>query len=132
MKKLKFYINNMEDLNEEEKRTNKISYKRLIERIGEVWLFNKAPELSNFDFDFVLNSDYDSETNDDIDIYQYYLIDINDYVLEKLNNIGCQDLIIAWSETLEEYVLFVDHYGTSWDYVMTSFEPTTNIENADF
>lgn len=131
MKHLKFYCN-LEDLNEEEKRTNRISYRRLIERIGNIWLFNKAPELSNYEFDFEIGSDYDEENDEYIDIYQYYLIDTNDYRLEKLNEIGCKDVIIAWSEKLENYVLFVDHFGTSWDYVMTDFEPTNDFDKADF
>lgn len=131
MKKLKFYCN-LEDLNEEEKRRNKISYRRLVERIGRVWLFNNAPKLSNYDFEFEVNSDYDSETDSYTDIYQYYLIDVNNYTIEKLNEINCKDVIIAWSETLEEHILMVDHFGTSWDYVMTDFEPTSNLDEADF
>ena len=129
---MKFYVNDLKDLNEEERRTNKISYARLIKRIGDVWLFNKAPELSNYDFEYELNSDYNEENDTYEEIYQYYLIDTNDYIIEKLNNIGCKDVIIAYSETLENYILMVDHYGTSWSYVMTSFEPTDNYEEADF
>lgn len=128
--KIKKYVR-MEELNEEEKRTNRISYRRLIERIGRVWLFNNAPKLSDYDFEFVLNSDYDEENDEYIDIYQYYLIEIDPYMIEKLNDLKCKDLIIAWSDTLEEYVLFVDHFGTSWDYVMTDIEPTENYEEAD-
>lgn len=130
MKKIKFYCN-LEDLNEEEKRTNKISYRRLIERLGRVWLFNKAPELSNYDFEYVVNSDYDEETDSYIDIYQYYLIAIDQYTIDKLNEAKCKDVIIAYSETLEEYILLVDHFGTSWDYVMTDIEPTDDFNNAD-
>lgn len=130
MEKLKFYCN-LEDLNKEEKRTNRISYRRLIERIGKVWLFNKAPELSNYDFEYEVGTDYDEENDEYTEIYQYYLIDADNYTLEKLREINCDDVIIAYSETLEEYVLMVDHYGTSWDYVMTSFEPTENLGEAD-
>ena len=131
MEKLKFYCN-LEDLNEEEKRTNRISYRRLIERIGRVWLFNNAPKLSNYDFEYEVGTDYDEENDEYVDIYQYYLIDTNDYTLEKLRDINCKDVIIAWSETLEEYILMVDHWGTSWDYVMTDFEPTNDLDESDF
>ena len=131
MKKLKMYVN-MEDLNEEEKRTNKISYRRLINRISNnIWLFNNAPKLSEYDFEYEVNSDYDEKNDEYIYIYQYYLIDINPYTIEKLNDIKCQDVIIAWSEKLEEYVLMVDHFGTSWDYIMTNIEPTSNYDEAD-
>lgn len=131
MKRLKKYVSSMEDLNEEERRTNRISYRRLVERIGRVWLFNQAPELAENDFEFVLNSDYDEENNEYLEIYQYYLIDIDSYTLEKLQDLKCKDLIIAWSEKLQGYVLFVDHFGTSWDYVMTDIEPTTDFDKAD-
>lgn len=131
MKTLKKYVGSMEELNEEERKTNRISYRRLIERLGKVWLFNKAPELSEYDFEYVVNSDYDEENDEYIDIYQYYLIDIDEYTIEKLNELNCKDVIIAYSEKLEEYVLMVDHFGTSWDYVMTDIKPTTNFKEAD-
>lgn len=131
MEKIKMYVS-MEDLNEEEKRANRISYKRLIERISNnIFLFNKACDLSNYDFEFVLNSDYDEENEDYKEIYQYYLININEYMLEILQQIDCKDLIIAYSETLENYILLVDHFGTSWDYVLTNIEPTNNINESN-
>ena len=131
MKNLKMYVN-LENLNEEEKRTGYISYKRLIDRISNgIWLFNNAPKLSNYDFEYEVNSDYNKENDEYIDIFQYYLIDINNYMIEKLNKMKCEDIIIAWSETLEEYVLMVDHFGTSWDYVMTNIKYTNNIDESD-
>lgn len=130
MKKIKMYVNKNE-LNDYEKQHNKISYRRLIDRISNnIWLFNKAPELSDYDFEFEIGTDYNEETEEPIDIYQYYLIDINSYMIDKLKELNC-DLIIAWSEKLEEYILLVDHFGTSWDYVLTDIEPTDNFEEAD-
>lgn len=131
MEKLKFYCN-LEDLNEEEKKRNKISYRRLIERIGNIWLFNNAPELSNYDFEFEIGSDYDEKNDEYTEIYQYYLIDTNEYCINNLKKINCNDVIIAWSEKLGNYVLMVTHFGTSWDYVMTDFEPTNDMDEADF
>lgn len=128
---MKKYISKLEDLNEYEREHNRISYRRLIERVGKIWLFNKAPELSNYDFEFVLNSDYDEENDEYAEVYQYYLIDIDNYTLELLQKNNCTDLIIAWSETLEEYILCVTHFGTSWDYVLTDIEPTTDYNEAD-
>lgn len=128
---MKMYVNK-EDLNDYEKENKKVSYRRLIERISNnIWLFNNAPELSDYDFEFEIGNDYDEETGDYIDIYQWYLIDINHYTLEKLKELNCKDVIIAWSEKLEEYVLFVDHFGTGWDYVLTDVEYTTDFKEAD-
>lgn len=129
--KIKMYVN-LEDLNEYEKKNNKISYRRLINRISNnIWLFNNAPKLSDYDFEFEIGNDYDEENDSYTDIYQYYLIDINSYMIQKLNELKCNDVIIAWSEALEEYVLMVDHFGTSWDYVLTDIEPTNNFDEAD-
>ena len=128
---MKKYISKLEDLNEYEREHNKISYKRLIERVGDIWLFNKAYELSNYEFELILGDIYDEENDEYIDIYQYYLININPYTLEILQKANCKDLIIAWSETLEEYILCVDHFGTGWDYVLTDIEPTTDYNQAD-
>ena len=128
---MKKYVSNIDELNEEEKRTGKISYKRLIDRISNtIFLFNEAQNLSNYDFDFICGSDYDEENEEYIDIYQYYLIDLcmDEETLKDLSS----DLIIAWSETLQNYVLLVDHLGTSWDYVMTDIEYTTNLDEANF
>lgn len=128
---VKMYVKK-EDLNEYEKENNKISYRKLIERISNnIWLFNNAPKLSNYDFEYELNNDYDEENDEYIDIFQYYLIDINSYMLEKLQELKVKDVIIAWSPSLEEYILLVDHCGTSWDYVLTDIEPTENIDEAD-
>ena len=131
-KKIKMYVSNMEDLNEQERKYNNVSYKRLIDRVSNgVWLFNNAPKLANYDFEFEIGTDYDEENEEYKDIYQYYLIDVNRYTLEKLQDLNYNDLIIAWSETLEEYVLMVDHFGTGWDYVLTDIEPTTNLDESD-
>ena len=131
-KKIKMYVN-LEDLNEYEREHNRISYRRLVDRIsnGEIWLFNNAPKLANYDFEFEVNDEYDEETGEYTDIYQYYLIAINNYMLEKLKELNIKDVIIAYSETLEEDVLLVDHFGTSWDYVLTDIEPTDNYDEAD-
>lgn len=130
-KKIKMYVN-MEDLNDYEKEHNKVSYRRLIDRISNgIWLFNKAMELSDYCVDYEVNSDYDEESETYIEIYQQYLIDINNYMIEKLNDIKCKDVIIAYSDKLDEYILLVDHFGTSWDYVLTDIEPTDNINESD-
>ena len=123
-----------ENLNEYEKEHNKVSYKRLIDRISNtIYLFNKAPQLANYDFDYIIGNDYNEEDDTCTEIYQYFLIDINrdEDFLQELERKGLNDLIIAYSETLENYILLVDHFGTSWDYVLTDIEPTENFEEAD-
>ena len=127
MKKIKMYVN-MEDLNEEEKRTNKISYRRLINRITDnLILCNNIENIDNNIFDNIVIG----EISEDSDIFQYFIIDIDEWTIEKLQNKKCYDIIIAYSEALENYVLMVDHFGTSWNYVLTDIEPTANYDEAD-
>jgi hypothetical protein len=120
----KFYVGNLEDLNKEEKRTGKASYKRVVDRyIDDLVLCNKLPEIDNSIFDTA--NIYDEENDTYIDIYQYFLCNIDEDIKETLKSYG---LIIGYSELLECDVLMVDHWGTSWDYVMTDAEITTNYK----
>lgn len=132
-KKIKMYVTK-ENLNEYEKEHNRVSYRRLIDRISNsIYLFNKAPQLADYDFDYIIGNDYDEENDTYTEIYQYYLIDINrdEDFFKELEQKGLNDLIIAYSEKLENYILLVDHFGTSWDYVLTDIEPTENLKEAD-
>lgn len=127
MEKLKKYVN-YEELNEEEKKRNKISYKRLINRItNNLILCNNIVNIDGNIFDNIAVG----EIPEDSEIFQYFIIDVDEWTIEKLQNKKCYDVIIAYSEILENYVLMVDHFGTSWDYVMTDIEPTKNIDEAD-
>lgn len=64
------------------------------------------------------------ENEQDIDIYQYYLCNLSEYEKEELVNYG---IIISYSNLLNLDVIMVDHYGTSWDYVMTDVKWIENI-----
>ena len=49
------------------------------------------------------------------EIYQYFLTDASESDVEYLEeHFG---LLFTYSDLLDLYVLCVDHYGTSWDYV---------------
>ena len=51
------------------------------------------------------------------EIYQYYLCNLTEWEEEQAKKCG---LIITYSNILDCHVLLVDHWGTSWDYVLTS------------
>ena len=127
MENIKKYVN-YKELNEEEKKTNKISYRRLIDRISNnLILCNNIVNIDNNIFDNIVIG----EIPEDYEIFQYFIIDIDEWTIKELQNIKCFDVIIAYSEILENYILLVDHFGTSWDYVMTDIEPTEKFEEAD-
>lgn len=60
----------------------------------------------------------------EIEIYQWFLTDCSESDVEYLEqHFG---LKFTFSDTLDLYVLCVDHYGTSWEYVYW----TTDLEQA--
>lgn len=104
-------------LNEMEKQTGKASYNTLVHYYGNVILCNNIMQL---DPDLFNNIEVGNIT-EDTEIYQAYITDYTasevDYYkqLTQDNN----DIIIAYSELLDNYILLVDHLGTSWSYVNT-------------
>lgn len=125
----KFYVSK-KDLNDEELRTGKVSYGRIVSRyIDNLVLCNNIPNIDEGIWDNMnyeekyKNAEYDIDEN--FEIYQYYLCDLDDYVKDILIDWG---FIISYSDVLELDVLMVDHWGTSWDYVMTDVEWSENYE----
>lgn len=57
----------------------------------------------------------DEETGEMTDIYQWFLSDCSDDDVRYLEETF--GLLFTYSDLLDLYVLCVDHYGTSWDYV---------------
>lgn len=51
------------------------------------------------------------------EIYQYFLVDSS-----ALWYLKRAEQLVLYSETLDCYVWCVEHWGTSWDYVLTSIE----------
>ena len=115
----KFYVSK-KDLNDEELRTGRVSYGRIISRyINNLVLCNNIPNIDDTLYD------YEEGLEDDTEIYQYYLCDIDEYVKNILIDWG---FIFSYSDVLELDVLMVDHWGTSWDYVMTDVEWSEDYE----
>ena len=62
------------------------------------------------------NDDNAYAENNTTDIFQYYLCNLNEYDKEQLQKAG---VILSYSDLLDLDVICVDHWGTSWDYVLT-------------
>lgn len=113
----------IEDRNDMEKK-GFASYRTLVHRfVDNLVLCNNILELDEFLFDNIVVG----KIGEDTEIYQAYIIDIANYNIEYLQE-NTNDIIIAYSELLDCYVLLVDHFGTSWDYVPTDVKLTDNIE----
>lgn len=76
-------------------------------------LCNKIAEADPCLFDSIESGDFDENT----EIFQYFIV--SDNALEVLKE---ADEIVFYSPLLDCYVWGVTHYGTSWDYVLTSIK----------
>lgn len=57
----------------------------------------------------------ENEQDDDPEVFQWFIIsDWGARLLQEINE------IVYYNETLDMYLWGVTHYGTSWDYVLTS------------
>lgn len=92
------------------------SYKTIIEYyIGDLVLCNNITDIDENVLCHLICG-YNMDECDPLEIYQYYLCHISEYDKEELQKIG---ILISYSDMLECDVLCVDHWGTSWDYVLT-------------
>ena len=57
------------------------------------------------------------EQNDDIEVFQWFIVD--GFGARLLQDI---DEVVYYNEKLDMYLWGVQHYGTSWDYVLTSIK----------
>ena len=99
-----------------EKEKGFASYRTLVEYfIGDIVLCNNIAEIDLSIWDNLL-FDLEDENGDMVDIYQYFLCNLNEWQREQAKEHG---LLLTYSYMLECDVLVVDHFGTSWDYVLT-------------
>lgn len=78
-------------------------------------LLNEIGEIDPDFYDYNAELFAEDEEENPREFFQFFLTDMSAGDVEYLQNTF--DLIIGYSPRLEKYVLFVDHYGTSWDYV---------------
>ena len=78
-------------------------------------LCNNIPQIDESIFDNANFDWYDVETDTDVEIYQWFITDCTqNEVVYLADRFG---LLFTYSSLLDCYILCVDHYGTSWDYV---------------
>lgn len=62
-------------------------------------------------------TELESEQDDELEVFQWFIVDnLGARLLQDLNE------IIYYNEKLDMYLWGVTHYGTSWDYVLTSIK----------
>ena len=78
-------------------------------------LCNNIVDIDQSVYDNMRFSDYDEETDSYTEIYQWFITDCNEDDVEYLEkHFG---LLFTYSDKLDCFILCVDHFGTSWDYV---------------
>lgn len=109
-----------EKMGEYEKEQGRASYLTLVNYfIGDYVLCNN---IVNIDESVYMNME---NCEEDVEIYQYYLCNIGQWDREQGLKAG---LILSYSDMLDCDVLCVDHFGTSWDYVLTDVKLFDNWE----
>lgn len=130
MNKKMIYLCNsrFEKLNSYEIEHHKISYKTLLDYYDITpILCNNILDIEPCLYDYLESgSIYDEENDYFTDIFQYFIIDVSQWELEDIKQKYNDELIICYSPKLDNYILCVDHFGTSWDYVLTDIEYTTD------
>lgn len=77
-------------------------------------LCNNIPSIDNSIWDN-MNFNYFDEDDNPIEIYQWFITDCSQSDVEYLTKHF--ELKFTYSDLLDCYILCVDHFGTSWDYV---------------
>ena len=142
MENLKMYIRK-DDLTDYEKENNKISFRRLVERLfTDMVLCNNITKLFYTDINGVysepqkeIGEDYDTENDEYIDVYQYFIVDFSSWTYDFMQKYQEQlgnEFILYYIDELDMYILGVTHFGTSWDYVLTDIEPSFSTEDTQF
>ena len=133
-----------ERMGQYEKENNRASYRTLVEYfIGDIVLCNNIVNVDDTIWDNLeVTEEYYNEHGEPItyeeyleddnayterndEFYQYFICNVDEYSRKKATEAG---LILSYSNLLDCDVLCVDHYGTSWDYVLTNVELVDTYE----
>jgi hypothetical protein len=138
---MKALIKNENKMNNYEIENKRASYKTLVEYfIGDIVLCNNIQDIDESIWENVIIGNlYNEEYDEYIEIFQFYLCNVNEFDIKYLKELtkDNNDIILSYSDTLDCNVLMVDHYGTSWSYVLTSvplvetYEELEELEKGD-
>ena len=102
------------ELNSYEKESKRLSYANLFYNDDSLILCNNIA----YDYEELDQVNGFNDNDEYEEIYQYYIID--DSLANRLINNTHE--IIYYHNKLDIYILGVQHFGTSWSYVLTDFK----------
>ena len=95
----------------------RVDYKTLAKAVGDMVLCNDMiTELYQHGYYWEQISEYENDYEHPYEIFQYYII--SEYGADVLEQYT--DEIVYYNEQLDLYLWGIDHFGTSWDYVLTN------------
>jgi hypothetical protein len=134
MNKMKALLK-LKDMGEYELKNGRASYKTLVDRfVGNRVLCNNIVDIDEFIYDnVVVGNLYNEETDEYTEIFQYFVCNVSEWEIETLKELtqDNNDIIISYSNVLDCHILMVDHFGTSWDYVLTSVPLVDTYEECE-
>ena len=94
-----------------------LDYLTLSKMVGDCILNNSVRAATMSDWEIVAG-EFDTV------IFQDYIISEEGYKILK----DYTDEVVFYNENLDMYIWSIDHFGTSWDYVLTDIELTEEEE----
>lgn len=92
------------------------TYSKAVHWCGNHYILcNNIVDIDPTIWDNFQKSIYNEEEDRYTEIYQWYIADCSEMDVEWLSKKF--DVLFTYSEKLDCYILAVDHFGTSWDYV---------------
>lgn len=76
---------------------------------------NDICEIDNQVYDYMRFNTYNEDNETYTEIFQWFITDCSEDDVEYLERYF--GLLFSYSPLLDKYILCVDHFGTSWDYV---------------
>ena len=106
-------IDNTDEIEELEEKKDELEEKQEENKLIEQYKY-LCYEIENIKQEI---EDLESEQDEEQEVFQWYIVDdCGARLLQEINE------IVYYNETLNMYLWGVTHYGTSWDYVLTSIK----------